>query len=86
MSNEPRLDRSCDRIIVIDNIPVVGQEKKDKLRQILTKLLTKYGTIVNEYYPESENGNLKGYCDKTESIFELMNFIFVIIFIKILAS
>ena len=60
MSHEPRLDKSTDRIILIDNIPVVGQDKKDKLRQILTKLLTKYGTIVNEYYPESENGQLKG--------------------------
>jgi len=61
MSHEPRLDKSTDRIIVIDNIPVVGQDKKDKLRQILTKLLSKYGTIVNEHYPESENGHLKGY-------------------------
>jgi hypothetical protein len=60
MALEPRLDKSIDRIIVIDNIPKVGQEKRDKLRQILAKLLQNYGTILNEYYPE-ENGVLKGY-------------------------
>ncbi len=60
MSKEPKLDKSTDRIIVIDNIPVVGQEKKDKLRQILLKLLQNYGTVLNDFAPE-ENGILKGY-------------------------
>jgi hypothetical protein len=62
MALEPRLDKSIDRIIVIDNIPKVGQEKREKLRQILVKLLQNYGTILNEHYPD-ENGVLKGYRD-----------------------
>ena len=47
-------------MIVIDNIPKVGTEKKDKLKNILTKLITNYGKIINEYYPEGENGMLHG--------------------------
>ena len=61
MAKEPRLDRSVDKIVVVDNIPKVGTEKKDKLRKILTNLLGNYGKIINEYYPEDESQVLKGY-------------------------
>jgi hypothetical protein len=59
MATEPRLDKSIDKIIVVDCIPKVGLEKKEKLKQILNKLLQNYGTIVNEFFPE-ENGITKG--------------------------
>lgn len=61
MSKEPRLEISTGKVIVIDNIPKVGIEKKDKLKSILTKLLVNYGKIINECYPEGENAVLKGY-------------------------
>lgn len=61
MAQEPRLDEAHDRIICVDNIPKVGTDKKDKLKSILQKLLTSYGRIVNEHYPESDDGVLKGY-------------------------
>lgn len=60
MSKEPRLEISTGKVIVIDNIPKVGIDKKDKLKSILTKLLVNYGKIINENYPEIENGTLKG--------------------------
>lgn len=60
MAKEPRLEISTEKVIVIDNIPKVGTEKKDKLKNILTKLITNYGKIINEYYPEGENGMLHG--------------------------
>lgn len=60
MVKEPRLDRSVDKIIIVDNIPKVGTDKKDKLRKILTNLLNNYGKIINEYYPEDESQLLKG--------------------------
>jgi hypothetical protein len=59
MATEPRKDESIDKIIVIDNIPKVGQDKKEKLKQIINKLLQSYGTIVNQYFPE-DNGVTKG--------------------------
>lgn len=61
MAQEPRLDEAHDRIICIDQIPKVGTDKKDKLKSILQKLLTSYGRIVNEHYPEGDDGVLKGY-------------------------
>ena len=63
MALEPRLDKSIDKIIVIDNIPKVGQYKKEKLKNILNKLLQSYGTIVNQYFPE-DNGVTKGLEEK----------------------
>jgi len=61
MSKEPRLEISTEKVIVIDNIPKVGTDKKDKLKNILTKLLVQFGKIINEYYAESDNGMLQGY-------------------------
>lgn len=61
MAKEPRLEISTGKVIVIDNIPKVGIDKKDKLKSILTKLLVNYGKIINEAYPENENGVLHGY-------------------------
>lgn len=62
MQTEPRLDRSVNKIIIIDNIPKVGpKEKKERLKKVLSNLLKNYGKIVNDYYPEDENQVLKGY-------------------------
>lgn len=63
MAQEPRLERSLQKLIVIDNIPKVGTEKKDKLKKILSNLVTGYGKIVSEYYPEDETQTLKGLVD-----------------------
>ena len=60
MAKEPRLEISTEKAIVIDNIPKVGTDKKDKLKNVLTKLITNYGRVINEYYPEGENGMLHG--------------------------
>jgi hypothetical protein len=60
MAKEPRLEESTEKIIVIDNIPKVGTDKKDKLKKILQNLLSTYGKITSEYHPEGENGVLHG--------------------------
>jgi hypothetical protein len=67
MAKEPRLEISTEKVIVIDNIPKVGTDKKDKLKNILTKLLVNYGKIINEHYSEGENGMLLGYFLHTHS-------------------
>lgn len=60
MAKEPRLEISTEKVIVIDNIPKASADKKEKLKNILTKLITNYGKTINEYYPEGENGMLLG--------------------------
>ena len=62
MAKEPRLEESTEKIIVVDNIPKVGTDKKDKLKSVLMALLQNYGKIINEYYAENpETGMLLGY-------------------------
>jgi translation initiation factor 3 subunit B len=61
MAQEPRLELSLQRIIVIDNIPKVGTDKKDKLKKLMAGMVSKSGKIVSELYPEDENQLLKGY-------------------------
>lgn len=63
MSKEPRLEISTGKVIVVDNIPKVGVDKKEKLKTILNKLLltNNSGKIIHETYPEGENGVLLGY-------------------------
>lgn len=61
MSKEPRLQESTEKIIVVDNIPKAGTDKRDKLKRILQNLLGNYSKIVNEYYPEDESETLRGY-------------------------
>jgi translation initiation factor 3 subunit B len=60
-NKEPRLEISTGKIIIIDNIPAVGVDKKDKLKSIIQKTVSNYGKVVNEYYPENENKVLLGF-------------------------
>ena len=79
MSKEPRLEISTGKVIVVDNIPKVGVDKKEKLKTILNKLLINYGKITHEEYPEGENAVLKGY--QILKFFEFFGFqIFNLIF------
>lgn len=42
-------------------LPVVGPDRLEKLKSVVNKLFTKFGHIVNEYYPVNEKGFTKGY-------------------------
>ena len=55
----PRKTDSLDSIIVVDNVPIVGPDRLDKLKNVIRKIFTKIGKIISEYYPE-ENGQTKG--------------------------
>ena len=68
MSKEPRLEISTEKIIVIDNIPKVGVDKKDKLKKVLQNILgNNIGKVTYEHYPEDENGVLTGYLEKSNN-------------------
>jgi len=45
---------------VVDGVPQVGPERLEKLTTVINKIFSKFGTIVNEYYPTNENGQTKG--------------------------
>lgn len=47
-------------MIVVDGVPQVDPEKLEKLQSVINKVLGKFGTIVNQYYPKNENDFTKG--------------------------
>lgn len=49
-----------DSVIVVDNVPVVGPERFDKLQNVIRKFFQRFGKIRTEHYP-MENGENKGY-------------------------
>jgi len=61
MKQEPNESDGVDSVIVVDNIPSVGAERTEKLKNVIRKIYSKFGNLVNEYYPVDEEGNTKGY-------------------------
>ena len=59
LDKKPVLEEGIDSIVVVDNVPMVGEDRLDKLKSVIRKVFSKFGKIVNEFYPE-ENGKTKG--------------------------
>lgn len=49
-----------DSVVVVDNVPSVGPERLEKLKNVIHKIFSKFGKITNEFYPEAD-GLTKGY-------------------------
>ena len=43
---EPQVDRSLKHAIIVDGLPVVPSEKKDKLLNVVRKFYSQFGTII----------------------------------------
>ena len=59
LEQRPKESDSLDNVIIVDNVPVVGPDRLEKLKTIIRKVFSKFGNVVNEFYPE-ENGKTKG--------------------------
>ncbi|XP_071813465.1 eukaryotic translation initiation factor 3 subunit B-like [Apostichopus japonicus] len=60
LKQKPSEAVGIDSVVVVDNIPQVGQERVSKLKNVIRKIFSKYGEIITEFYPE-ENGKTKGF-------------------------
>lgn len=49
-----------DSVVVVDNVPQVGPERLEKLKNVIHKIFSKFGKITNEFYPDAA-GTTKGY-------------------------
>lgn len=58
---KPKEDDGLESIIVVDGIPQVESSRFDKLHNVITKIYSKFGEIINEYYPKNEQGCTKGW-------------------------
>lgn len=60
LRQKPKAVQGTDNIIVVDNVPCVGPERVEKLKNVIRKVFAKFGKIRTEYYPE-ESGQTRGY-------------------------
>ncbi|KAF7242985.1 Eukaryotic translation initiation factor 3 subunit B [Varanus komodoensis] len=60
LQERPQEADGIDSVIVVDNVPQVGPDRLEKLKNVINKIFSKFGKITNEYYPESD-GQTKGY-------------------------
>ena len=59
LEQRPKESDSLDTVIIVDNVPVVGPDRLEKLKSIIRKVFSKFGNVVNEFYPE-QDGKTKG--------------------------
>jgi len=59
LRNKPKESDGIESVIVVDNIPQVGPEKQEKLKNMIRKIFGKFGKIQSEYFP-LENDFTKG--------------------------
>lgn len=62
MKKKPCETDGVENVVVVDNIPKVEPARQDKLKNIIEKLFSNAGEIVNVFYPKDAEGFTKGYC------------------------
>ncbi len=60
LADKPLENGGSETVIVVDCIPVVGLDRLEKLRGVLSKVFGRHGHIQNTWYPE-EDGKTKGW-------------------------
>ena len=56
----PKPSDSVDSVIIVDCIPKVGKDRLEKLKNVIKKLFSKFGSVVETYYPVDDEGTTKG--------------------------
>ncbi|XP_034087242.1 eukaryotic translation initiation factor 3, subunit Ba [Gymnodraco acuticeps] len=60
LKEKPLEADGIDSVVVVDNVPQVGAERLEKLKNVIHKIFSKFGKIAAEFYPEGD-GLTKGY-------------------------
>ena len=60
LKTRPKESDGIDNIILVDNVPQVGPERQDKLKNVIHKIFEKFGKINREFFPVSGD-KTKGY-------------------------
>lgn len=59
LREKPQEADGIDSMVVVDNVPQVGPDRLEKLKNVIHKIFTKFGKITTEFYPEAD-GMTKG--------------------------
>lgn len=60
LKEQPQEADGIDSVVLVDNVPQVGPERLEKLKNVIHKIFSKFGKITTEFYPEAD-GLTKGY-------------------------
>lgn len=60
LREKPQEADGIDSMVVVDNVPQVGPDRLEKLKNVIHKIFSKFGKITTEFYPEAD-GMTKGY-------------------------
>nr|XP_011432969.2 eukaryotic translation initiation factor 3 subunit B [Crassostrea gigas] len=60
LRSKPKESDGIDNIVVVDNVPQVGPDRQDKLKNVIRKIFEKFGKINREFFPVT-NEKTKGY-------------------------
>jgi translation initiation factor 3 subunit B len=62
LREKPQEADGIDSVVVVDNVPQVGPERLEKLKNVIHKIFSKFGKITNEFYPtvDGPEGLTKG--------------------------
>uniref|UniRef100_A0A3Q3IJ18 Eukaryotic translation initiation factor 3 subunit B n=1 Tax=Monopterus albus TaxID=43700 RepID=A0A3Q3IJ18_MONAL len=60
LREKPQEADGIDSVVLVDNVPQVGPERLEKLKNVIHKIFSKFGKITTEFYPEAD-GMTKGY-------------------------
>ncbi|CAK9290976.1 unnamed protein product [Gordionus sp. m RMFG-2023] len=61
LAKRPQPPEAFENVIIIDNVPIVGSERLNRLKSVILKLFKNPGEIANEFYPLNKEGMTKGY-------------------------
>uniref|UniRef100_A0A131XUJ2 Eukaryotic translation initiation factor 3 subunit B n=1 Tax=Ixodes ricinus TaxID=34613 RepID=A0A131XUJ2_IXORI len=61
LQHRPAEADGVESVIVVDNIPQVGSERLEKLKNVMMKIYSQFGEINTEFIPVDETGKTKGY-------------------------
>ena len=61
MKQRPKESDGVESVVVVDGVPVVDENRVEKLKNVVRKIYGKFGRLVNEHYPTDEEGKTKGY-------------------------
>ena len=60
LARKPKETDGFESVIIVDGIPEVGTDRLEKLKGVIEKIFSKFGTIVSDYYPKNDQGVTKG--------------------------
>ena len=58
LEKQPKEADGIDAVIIVDNVPIVGPERINKLRTVIKKIFSKFGPIHSDYYPDKDGTTL----------------------------